>query len=420
VVDRSGKLADCGADGGNWSSRLRLAVAVGIRERIGAVRNVIFIALHDIKYQLRQGSTLLWIFVMPPIFFYFIGTVTSGFSGGMSGGTATPIVVIAESPGFLKDQIDQRLRENDFEPEWRAVLEPGDDGDEKPRRLLTFGPRLSDLVVAGETVSASYDTEASSLSKDYEAIRIQRSLYTVLADIVVSDARTGGLLSADALSALNAEPRIWQLETEPAGKRQEIPSGFEQAIPGILVMFTLLVLLTSGASMLTVERNEGLLRRLASAPISRTEVVSGKWLGRMALATVQVGVALAFGTFLFNMNWGPDLAMIALVLAGWAAFCASAGLLLGSLASTEGQAAGLGVLTANVLAALGGCWWPIEVTPEWMQFIQKLVPTGWTMDALHRLISFEAGASAAVLHVLTLIVAALLVGMLAIRQFRYE
>lgn len=384
------------------------------------MRNIIFIALYDIKYQLRQGSTLLWVFVMPPIFFYFIGTVTGGFSAGMSGGAATPIVVIAESPGFLSDQIDKRLRENEFAPEWREVLVVNEDGSGKPRRLLSFDADLSDQIVAGNEVSVTYETTASALTRDYEAIRVQRSLYTVLADIVVADAQTGEALTAAALLKLNAVPRIWQLDSQPAGKRQEIPSGFEQAIPGILVMFTLLVLLTSGASMLTVERNEGLLRRLASAPISRAEIVAGKWAGRMALAMVQIVVALTFGTFLFSMAWGPDIWMILIVLGAWAAFCASAGLLLGSLASTEGQAAGLGVLVANILAALGGCWWPIEVTPEWMQFVQKLTPTGWTMDALHRLISFEAGAMSALPHLVVLVLAALLVGALAIRQFRYE
>lgn len=60
---------------------------------------------------------------------------------------------------------------------------------------------------------------------------------------------------------------------------------------------------------------------------------------------------------------------------------------------TQKQAVGLGVLTANVLAALGGCWWLIEITPEWMQLLQKFLPTGWVMDAIHRLVSFEAGAA---------------------------
>ena len=383
------------------------------------MKSIFFIAWHDVRYQLRQGGTLVWLFVMPPIFFYFIGTVTGGFQGGLTGGTATPIVVAAENPGFLKEQIDLRLRENEFDPEWRAQVIANAEGD-LPRRVLTFDANLSEQIVAGEPVKASYDTRASALSRDFEVIRIQRSLYTAVADVVAAEARSTEPLDANALAELNAETRVWQLDVSTAGKRQIIPDGFDQAIPGILVMFTLLVLLTSGSSMLVLERLQGLLRRLASAPMTRGEVVAGKWGGRMVLATLQVGFAVIIGTFVFKMRWGPDVAMIVVVLASWAAFCASAGLLLGSVAKTEAQASGLGVLVANLLAALGGCWWPIEVTPGWMQSLQNFMPTGWAMDALHKLISFEAGAVAALPQVITLLVASLLVGALAINRFKYE
>ncbi len=383
------------------------------------MKSVFFIAWHDVRYQLRQGGTLVWLFVMPPIFFYFIGTVTGGFQGSMTGGTATPVVIAAQEPGFLQEQIDLRLRENEFEPDWRAEVVADEEGN-LPRRVLSIDDNLSVQIVAGESVKASYDTRASALSRDYEAIRIQRSLYTALADIVTAEARSEEPLDAAALTELNAETRVWQLEVSTAGQRLVIPSGFEQAVPGILVMFTLLVLLTSGSSMLVIERLQGLLRRLASAPMTRTEVVAGKWGGRMVLAALQIGSAVLVGTLVFKMRWGPDVAMIIIVLAAWAAFCASAGLLLGSLAKTEGQASGLGVLFANLLAALGGCWWPIEVTPDWMQGVQKLMPTGWTMDALHKLISFEAGAAAAVPNVAALLIGALVVTVLAINRFKYE
>ncbi len=383
------------------------------------MKGALFIALQDVRFQIRSGATIVWVLIMPPIFFYFIGTVTGGFAGGVSGGAATPVVVVAEAPGFLKGQIDKRLRDNDFDPTWRSSPNASADA-EKPGRTLTFGNNLSAQIVAGESVSASFDTEASALTRDFEEIRIQRSMYTVLADIVVAQAQASGALTASDLDALNAEPRIWRLDVEAAGQRQEIPSGFEQSIPGILVMFTLLVLLTSGATSLAHERIQGLLRRLASTPISRAELVGGKWGGRMALAAVQVAVALAFGTWLFSMHWGPDPAMILVVLFGWAAFCASAGMLLGSVANTEAQAAGIGVLAANALAALGGCWWPIEVTPGWMQTVQKFLPTGWTMDALHKLISFEAGAASVIPNVVALLLGAAFVGALAINRFRYE
>jgi ABC-type Na+ efflux pump permease subunit len=383
------------------------------------MKGILFIAWHDVRYQLRQGGTLVWLFVMPPVFFYFIGTVTGGFQSGLTGGAATPIVVAADTPGFLEEQIDLRLRENDFDPEWRETVEADADGN-LPRRVLTFDANLSAQIVAGEQVKASYDTRASALSRDFEAIRIQRSLYTTLADVVVAEARSESPLDADELNELNTETRVWQLNVSTAGQRQVIPGGFDQAIPGILVMFTLLVLLTSGSSMLVVERMQGLLRRLASAPMTRSEVVAGKWGGRMVLAMLQVGFAVIVGTFLFKMQWGPDVLMIGIVLFSWAAFCASAGLLLGSVATTEGQASGLGVLVANLLAALGGCWWPIEVTPGWMQSLQNFMPTGWAMDALHKLISFEAGAMAALPQVVTMLVASLFVAALAINRFRYE
>ena len=190
-----------------------------------------------------------------------------------------------------------------------------------------------------------------------------------------------------------------------------------RAVLGVLIS---VAVLTSGGSLLMTERKQGLLRRLASTPISRRELVSGKWGGRMILAAVQVTVALMIGTVLFRMDWGPDLAMVIVILAAWAGFCASAGLLVGSVAKTEAQAGGLGVLAANVLAALGGCWWPIEVTPPWMQTLQQFMPTGWTMDALHKLISFQAGAASAIPQLVILIVATVAVGALAVKRFQYE
>jgi len=382
------------------------------------MREMFFIAWHDAKYQLRQGSTLVWAFLMPPVFFYFIGTMTSGFSSGI-GAEDTPLVVVAGSPGFLQEQIDLRLRDNQFAPEWVEELLVVD-GQEAPQRTLTLGTGFTDQVMAGEQVTAVFETKASALMRDFELIRLQRGLYTALADIVVADATAADALTAADLVALNDVPRNWKLEVSPAGERKKIPSGFEQAIPGILVMFTILVLLTTGGTMLVIERKQGLLRRLASAPFSRRDVIAGKWGGRMLIAVVQITVALLFGTYLFEMAWGPNFAMVVLVLAVWAGFCASAGLLLGSLANTEGQASGLGVLAANGLAALGGCWWPIEVTPQWMQMIQKFTPTGWTMDAMHKLISFQSGAASVIPQLVLLLVATVVVAAYAAKRFQYQ
>jgi len=41
-----------------------------------------------------------------------------------------------------------------------------------------------------------------------------------------------------------------------------------------------------------------------------------------------------------------------------------------------------------VMAAFGGCWWPLEVVSAPLKTAALAFPTGWTMRALHGLISF--------------------------------
>ena len=80
----------------------------------------------------------------------------------------------------------------------------------------------------------------------------------------------------------------------------------------------------------------------------------------------------------------------------------------------------MAVLGSMILAALGGCWWPIEVTAPWMQKLAWFLPTGWTMNALHKLVSFGAPASSVLPHVALLILAAAAAVWVAGRAFRFE
>jgi len=53
-------------------------------------RHILFVARKDLKYMLRAKETLLWVFLMPIVFFYFIGrspgVLPAAVPGGLSGG----------------------------------------------------------------------------------------------------------------------------------------------------------------------------------------------------------------------------------------------------------------------------------------------------------------------------------------------
>lgn len=382
---------------------------------MSAFRAALFVARKDLWYMLRQKETLLWTFAMPPVFFFFIGTITGGFTGG--GDEPVPLELVAPEPaGFLAEAVALRLADEGFEVRRVAAASP--DSLAVSRRL-TLPAGFTDSLAAGGKVVARLE-RAGELdpAARWDQIRVARAVYGLVADAALV-ASGGEPVEAAALERERERPRLLTLDVRPAGRAQEPPIGFQQAVPGTMVMFTLLVLLTSGAVLLVIERRDGLLRRVASTPLPRAGVVGGKWASRMGLGIVQIGFAMAVGTALFDVDWGPDLGMVALVLLAWASLCAGLAIVSGNLARTEGQAIGLGVFAANLLAALGGCWWPIEVTPKWAQSLALAIPTGWTMGALHRLMSFQVGAVAALPHLVAIAIAALVVGWIATRTFRY-
>jgi len=379
------------------------------------LRQALFIAAKDLRYLLRDRRQLVWLLIMPPVFMYFIGTSTAGLGMGGSGGAATPLAVYGtERAGFVGIYLQKRLSEYGFE------LTHFDSAAAfaRQRRRLTLPVGLSDSLLHGGRVQLELQHRDAGIDRDYDVFRVQRAAYATLAAVAAS-AEDGAVLPAE-LAQVDSLPRVLSLRVEKAGQRRRIPSGFEQAIPGILVMFVLMNMLNSGAILLVGERERGLLRRLAYAPIPRGAVVLGKWGGRMALGAVQVALGLFFGTVFFGMDWGANWPIVIVVLMAWGAFCASCGLLMGSLGRSQGQVAGLGTLATMSLAALGGCWWPIEITPEWMQTLQKALPSGWAMDAMHRLVSFGLGPESVLVHIVALLAGALLVGRLGARYFRYQ
>ncbi len=386
------------------------------------MRLALTIARHDLATMLRERETLMWLFFMPPLFFWFLGTVTGG--GGGSDERDTIAVVVPADAGLLGERVLASLQSSQFD----VVRSPDAAAVRQYQRQLVLPAAFIQRVERGERVEVEWTRTGGAggtgAGGDYDRVRVAQAVYRVLAEVAIATLASPGSaplqLTAERFDVIDKAPRNLTVAIEPAGKRREIPSGFQQSIPGSLVMFTLTILLTGGGVPLVTERRLGLLRRLASAPMSRGELVLGKALARLLLAAVQILFGVLLGAFVFGLDWGPDRAMLAVVLAAWGSLCAMLGVLVGNLAKNEGQAVGLGVAGSLVLAALGGCWWPIEITPPWMQQLAACLPTGWTMAAVHQLATFQNGAGAALQSLGLLLCATAIAGVAAARTFRYH
>ena len=160
---------------------------------------------------------------------------------------------------------------------------------------------------------------------------------------------------------------------------------FDQNVPGFSVTFLLLGMLLGVSLGLLDERDWGTLERLRALPIASANVLVGKLLARFLVGVVQMTALLAVGRLAFGVSLGPQpwallLPTIGIVFAG----CAF-GLVVAAVAPSREAVLPVGSIVIVTMAAVGGCWWPIDLEPRWMRSVALAFPTTWAMDAFNDL-----------------------------------
>src|SRR5262249_30493906 len=194
-------------------------------------------------------------------------------------------------------------------------------------------------------------------------------------------------LTEEQLRAVFAEPDPVKLDARFAG-RKPVPSGFNFSLPGNLVMYLMMNLLLFGGTSVAAERRNGVLRRILVHAVTHTQLVLGKIYGLMLLGVAQIVFFLVFGRFVLNVNLGANLFAVTVTLLVFAWVAGSLGVLAGSVIASEDRVVGVCVLASLLMAALGGCWWPLEIAPPAQKVLALCLPTGWALQALHQVISF--------------------------------
>jgi ABC-type multidrug transport system permease subunit len=383
---------------------------------VNAWRRVALLAWNDVRLTSKDRSSLVWMLAMPVAMMWFFGTV---FAGGSGGPPRISLTVDDRDGGWLARAFVDELR-----GEQVNLAEVGS-GDDVPRlRTLVVPEGFTENVLAGtpRTLRLELDPEADRQFDMGAVVHVRRAQLRVLGrllemkldpDFVAADAA-----SSERYRALAAAAPPVSLAVSTAGAGQGVPSGFGQSVPGILTMIVLMMTLIYGGVFLIIEKQQGMLRRQLSLPVTRGQVVAGKLLGRLLIAGLQIVLLLAVARFVFGLSLGSSPAGLALLTASYALAVACASIFLGAVFSTTEQASTVGWIASLVMAGLGGCWWPSEVMPEWLQTAAHAFPTAWAMDGFHALISFGRGVEAVALPSLALLAFAALFGVLGTRFLR--
>lgn len=407
------------------------------------LKHIWFITVKDLKLFLTDRLALFFFILFPFLFVIVFSFMLRGV--GSQDPRLEMHLVTQEAAGGLSYQIISAMETKD-----EAQLQPGEpkivwdkDYNEAHRAvedkklagflafpadftqsvMMGYGAQLEVVVNPAETyIRAALNGLASAIASQ---VGSQQLATSAAVSLLVEEKLTSGDVSSlgqeiqklfTTPAGTSASPPLITLKTERVGEVEAYnPSNY--VIPGYLVMFTFFAAAQS-AAIIVRQRQNNTLERLLASSVRRETLLAGTFTGTVVKGLVQIAVFWVVGLLAFKIELGLSPPAVIILSILMVIMSAAFAIMLATLARTERSADALGVLLSLVLAPLGGCWWPLFITPQWMQFIARLTPHGWATSGFNELMVFGGNFSGAVPNMLALAGFAVVFGLIAIMRFR--
>jgi ABC-2 type transport system permease protein len=375
------------------------------------MRKLFLIGIKDLKLIFRDRAALIFMLLAPFLLTIGMGFVTGRFSGGSSGLSNIPVVIV----NLDKEQLGNALAEDFSSEELADLMEPTSSSDAgAARRFIDNDQAAAAVIIPAGFTRSIIPAPGASVDQNFvqpEPVKIE--VYTnpsrptsagVVKAIVdefvsrVEEGRTNGmtsmvqLMQAGLLSPQNAESEIPKLfenvqQTETTAitlkTDKEGPAAIQFDIlaymaPGMALLFLMYTVSYGGRSILA-ERSQGTLPRLLISPTSNTQVLGGKVLGIFMTGVAQVGILILASSVFFGVKWGDAFGLVILILA--AVFGATGwGMLITALARTPAQIASMGSALMLIFGILGGSFINLDQMPAYVRTLSKITPNAWGLD----------------------------------------
>jgi ABC-2 type transport system permease protein len=192
-------------------------------------------------------------------------------------------------------------------------------------------------------------------------------------------------------------------------------AGIGFLVPGVLALAVMSAAFTGQAIATGYERAYGVLTRLGTTPLTRTQLLLAKTAGVVVVEVIQ---ALLIGLVGLGLGWhlhGNVGAALLLLVVGTATFSGLGLLMAGTLRAEATLAGANGIYL--VLLLLGGVVFPLSKLPGWLQGVAHVFPTAALSHGLRAALQVGGGPDGSDLAIL----AGWAVGSLALaaRTFRW-
>jgi ABC-2 type transport system permease protein len=378
-----------------------------------------------------------WLFflVLPIVF----TLILAGGTGGSTDSRVRLVVVDQASTPLSADFIGALEKSESVRPDVISLNSAESQFNQRQVSALLIIPAEFDLAHLEQGV---LQVELHQQPNNMNALIAQRAVQSVITRI----SSTVDIAKISLTEAEKIEPFASQVErqayfdtslqqaqslTSQSPSRLEVVTGTFQptdtidydpranSSAGQLITWVFIPLLSISA-LFAYERQSGTLKRILVTPTSRATYLFGTIAGEVATALLQMLLLVGFGILVMKLNWGHAPLALAVILVASALAAAALGTTLGTLVKTEGQASGLSIMLGMVMALLGGCWYPIELFPQFVRNVVKIFPTTWAMQGMLDIVLRGRSISAVLPSAGVLLIFAFVFFVVGIWRFKYE
>lgn len=164
------------------------------------------------------------------------------------------------------------------------------------------------------------------------------------------------------------------------------PSIIQNNVPGFILFAMFFIVIPLSGSMVT-EKMEGSFGRLRTLPVKVSVLLTSKVLLFLGVCVIQFFLMLMVGTWILPvfsgmpaLQLGSHYGIIILATVCAALAATGFGLLVGSFATSQGQAALFGSVMVVILGVLSGTFLPVYLMPKAIQVISLFSPIRWGID----------------------------------------
>jgi ABC-2 type transport system permease protein len=196
-------------------------------------------------------------------------------------------------------------------------------------------------------------------------------------------------------------------------------NSYAHSFAGMSVQFILFMGIDAGVTLLLM-RQQGVWRRLCTAPLSRGVLLGSRVAGTTIIALLILAAVYVAAISLFNVRIAGSVPGFLAVSVAFAVLAASTGLMIAGLGRSVGATRGLSMFSALILVMLGGAWVPAFIFPAWLQRLSLWVPTRWAVDGFDAMTWRGQPLEAALAPVAVMLGWSVLFVLIAVWRFDWE